>query len=54
MTLREKGAFLLHHSLHTNFPKVTTDCLGSNGVVLDVWKWLGDLDSILSISSSFQ
>ena len=52
MMLREKGVLLLHHSLHTSFPKVTTDCLWRDGVVLDVLKCLGDLDSILSLSSS--
>ena len=52
MTLREKGVFLLHHILHTSFPKVTMDCLGRDGVVLDVLKCLGDLDSILSLFSS--
>ena len=52
MMLREKGVFLLHHSLHTSFPKVMMDCLGRDGVLLDVLKCLGDLDSILSLSSS--
>ena len=52
MMLREKGAFLLHHSLHTSFPKVTADCLGRDGVVLYILKCLGDLDSILSLSIS--
>ena len=49
MMLREKGVFFLHHSLHTSFPKVTTDCLGRYGVVIDILKYLGNLDSILSL-----
>jgi len=44
--------FLLHHSLHTSFLQVTTDGLGRDGMVLDILKGLGDLDSILSISST--
>ena len=52
MTLQEKGSFLLHHSLHTSFPKVTMDCMGRDGVVLDILKCLGNPDSILSLSRS--
>ena len=52
MTLGKKRAFLLHHSLHTSFPQVTMDGLGRDGMVLDILKGLGDLDSILSLSST--
>ena len=52
MMLEKKRAFLLHHSLHTSFLQVTTDGLGRDGMVLDILKGLGNLDSILSLSST--
>ena len=52
MMLGEKRVFLLHHSLHTSFPKVTANGLGRDGVVLDILKCFGNLDSILSLSRS--
>ena len=52
MMLEKKRVFLLHHSLHTNFLQVIMDGLGRDGMVLDILKGLGDLDSILSLSST--
>ena len=52
MTLGEKRVFLLHHSLHTSFSKVTAYGLGRYGVVLDILKCFGNMDSILSLSRS--
>ena len=52
MTLGEKRAFLLHHSLHTSFSKVTVSGFARDGVVLDILKCFGNLDSILSLSRS--
>ena len=52
MTLGKKRVFLLHYSLHTSFLQVTADGLGRDGMVLDILKGLGDLDSILSLSST--
>ena len=50
--LEKKRAFLLHHSLHTSFFEVTADGLGRDEMVLDILKGLGNLDSILSLSST--
>ena len=52
MTLGKKRVFLLHYSLHISFLQVTADGLGRDGMVLDILKGLGDLDSILSLSST--
>ena len=52
MMLGKKRVFLLHHSLHTSFLQVTVDGLGRDGMVLDILKGLGDLNSILSLSST--
>ena len=52
MTLGEKRTFFLHHSLHAGLLQVTTDGLGGDGLVLDILKGSGNLDSIFSLSSS--
>ena len=54
MVCSGKRALFLHHSLHSCFLQVTTDGLGWDGLVLDILKGSGELDSILSLSSSNQ
>ena len=54
MACSEKRALFLHHSLHSCFLQVMTDGLGWDGLVLDILKGSGELDSILSLSSSNQ
>ena len=50
--LGEKRTFFLHHSLHASLLQVTTDGLRGDGLVLDILKGSGNLDSIFSLSSS--
>ena len=50
MMLGEKRTFFLHHSLHASLLQVTTDGLGGDGLVLDILKGFGNLDSIFSLS----
>ena len=50
MSRRENRAFGLDYSLHTRFLQVKVDCTGQQGLVDDVDKSFGHLNSILSSS----
>ena len=52
MMLSEKWTVFLHHSLHASLLQVMTDGLWGDGLVLDILKGSGNLDSIFSLSSS--
>ena len=47
---RKKGAFGLHHSLHTSFLQVEVDHIGSEGLVDNVGEGFGHLDRIFSFA----
>ena len=49
---RKKGAFSFNHSLHTSFFEVMLNYGRGEGLVGDVLKRFGDLDSIFCPSSS--
>jgi hypothetical protein len=51
MSGRKKGAFGLDHSLHTSFFKVGTNCAGGEGLIDDVGKEFGNLNSIFCLLS---
>ena len=48
MSSRKNGVFGLDHSLHTRFLQVKTNCIGREGLVDDIGKCFGHLDSIFS------
>jgi hypothetical protein len=54
MPLRENGPFLLDYRLHSMLFEVTTSGLGRERLVDYVFESLGDLDSILNLTSTDQ
>ena len=54
MLSREKGAFLLDHSLHARLFQVLMNCVWKEGLVNDIGQSFGDLDHVFCFARSDQ